>query len=35
MDDPAEAERYMAKAQQVCEQAGLDPDSLVLLPFLG
>jgi hypothetical protein len=29
-----QAEQYMLKAQQVCEQAELDPDSLVLLPFL-
>jgi adenylate cyclase len=32
--DVAEAEQYMEKAQQVCEQSGLDPDSLVVLPFL-
>ena len=30
----AEAERYMQKAQAVCERAGLEPDSLVVLPFL-
>jgi len=24
----------MQKAQAVCERAGLDPDALVLLPFL-
>jgi len=30
-----EAERYLALAQDVCTRAGLDPDSLVLLPFLG
>jgi predicted ATPase/class 3 adenylate cyclase len=30
----AEAEEYMQKAQAVCEQSGLDPDSLVVLPFL-
>ncbi len=32
--DDAQAERYMLEAQQVCERAGLDPDSLVVLPFL-
>ena len=32
--DVAEAETYMEKAQQICEQSGLDPDSLVVLPFL-
>jgi predicted ATPase len=32
--DVAEAEAYMEKAQAVCEQSGLDPDSLVVLPFL-
>ncbi len=31
--DEAQAEEYMRKAQQVCEQAGLEPDSLVVLPF--
>jgi adenylate cyclase len=35
LGDQAEAERYLALAQEVCERAGLDPDSLVLLPFLG
>jgi adenylate cyclase len=35
LGDQAEAERYLILAQEVCEQAGLDPDSLVLLPFLG
>jgi adenylate cyclase len=33
--DQVEAERYLVKAQQVSEQAGLDRDSLVVLPFLG
>jgi adenylate cyclase len=33
--DQAEAERYLTAAQEVCERADLDPDSLVLLPFLG
>ena len=35
LGDEAQAEQYLLKAQQVCEQAGLDPDSLVALPFLG
>jgi adenylate cyclase len=30
----AEAEAYLAKSQQLCEQAGLDPDALMVLPFL-
>jgi tetratricopeptide (TPR) repeat protein len=34
MGDEARAEQYMLKAQQVCERAGLDPDSLIVLPFL-
>jgi adenylate cyclase len=34
MGDETQAEMYMLKAQQVCERAGLDPDSLVVLPFL-
>ena len=33
--DEARAEHYMRKAQEVCERAGLDADSLVVLPFLG
>jgi adenylate cyclase len=32
--DEAEAERYMQQAQEVCERAGLEPDALVVLPFL-
>lgn len=28
------AERYMQKAQELCERAGVDPDALLLLPFL-
>ncbi len=32
--DEARAEAYMQKAQEVCERAGIDPDSLVVLPFL-
>lgn len=34
MGDEARAEEYMRKAQRVCEEAGLDPDSPVVLPFL-
>ncbi len=34
MGDEAQAEQYMRKAQQVCERAGLEPDSLIVLPFL-
>jgi adenylate cyclase len=33
-DDQARAGEFMEKAQQVCEQAGLDPESFVVLPFL-
>jgi adenylate cyclase len=32
--DHTKAEVYLAKSQQVCEQAGLDPDALMVLPFL-
>ena len=32
--DEARAEDYMRKAQEVCERAGIEPDSLVVLPFL-
>ena len=32
--DQARAEEFMRKAQEVCERAGLDPDSFVVLPFL-
>jgi len=28
------AEKYLAKAQEVCERAGLEPDALMVLPFL-
>jgi adenylate cyclase len=28
------AERYLAKAQEVCERAGVEPDALMVLPFL-
>jgi len=31
---PDEAERYLAMAQVVCERAGLEPDALMVLPFL-
>ena len=34
LDDGVQAERYMALAQDTCERAGLDPDALVVLPFL-
>jgi predicted ATPase/class 3 adenylate cyclase len=34
LGDEAQAEHYLLKGQQICEQAGLDPDSLVVLPFL-
>jgi adenylate cyclase len=32
--DDALADEYMAKAQEICERTGLDPDSFVILPFL-
>jgi adenylate cyclase len=32
--DTAQAEAYLRKAQETCERAGLDPDQLVVLPFL-
>ncbi|OUM03631.1 adenylate/guanylate cyclase domain-containing protein [Variovorax sp. JS1663] len=34
VDDAVQAERYMALAQDTCQRAGLDPDALVVLPFL-
>ena len=34
MGDEVQAERFMQKAQAVCERTGVSPDSLVLLPFL-
>jgi predicted ATPase/class 3 adenylate cyclase len=34
LGDDARADDYLARAQAVCERAGLDPDSLVVLPFL-
>jgi hypothetical protein len=30
-----QAEHRMERAQAVCERAGVDPDALVVLPFLG
>ena len=33
--DETQAEQYMIKAGEVCERAGLDPESFVVLPFLG
>jgi adenylate cyclase len=33
--DQALAELYLAKSQEVCERAGLEPDALMVLPFLG
>jgi adenylate cyclase len=30
----AQAETYLAKAREVCERAGLEPDALMVLPFL-
>jgi adenylate cyclase len=34
LDDLLEAERYFALAQEVCVGHGLDPEALVVLPFL-
>ncbi len=34
LDDGAQADRYMALARDTCERAGLDPDALIVLPFL-
>ena len=33
-DDIDEAERYMQLAKDICEHAGVDPDALMVLPFL-
>jgi adenylate cyclase len=33
--DHARAEELMERARQLCERTGLDPDTLLLLPFLG
>jgi adenylate cyclase len=32
--DQAQAEVYLAKSQEVCERAGIEPDALMVLPFL-
>jgi adenylate cyclase len=32
--DQATAEIYLAKAQEICARAGLEPDALMVLPFL-
>jgi adenylate cyclase len=34
LDDSVTAERYMRQAQEVCERAAVDPDALMVLPFL-
>ena len=34
LDNLAEAERYFSLAQDICAQHGLDPQALVVLPFL-
>jgi adenylate cyclase len=34
LGDEGRAEEFMQKAQAVCERAGLEPDALVVLPFL-
>ncbi len=34
LGDDARAEEYMRRAQAVCERAGVEPDSLMVLPFL-
>jgi adenylate cyclase len=34
LGDEARAEQYMCRAQEVCERAGLEPDALMVLPFL-
>ncbi len=34
LGDERQAEEFMQKAQGVCERAGLEPDALVVLPFL-
>ena len=34
LGDTAQAETYILKAQQVCVESGLDPNSLIMLPFL-
>jgi len=32
--DQARAEVYLAKSQEICERAGIEPDALMVLPFL-
>jgi hypothetical protein len=32
--DMSEAEAYFTKAREVCERAGVEPDALLMLPFL-
>ncbi len=32
--DTGTAELYLAKAQEICERAGVEPDALLVLPFL-
>jgi adenylate cyclase len=32
--DQARAEIYLAKSQEVCERAGVEPDALMVQPFL-
>jgi hypothetical protein len=34
LGDAAQGEKYILKAQEVCVESGLDPDSLIVLPFL-
>ena len=34
LGDPVQAEAYLVKANEVCDAAGLDRDTLVVLPFL-
>jgi adenylate cyclase len=34
LDDPEQAEHYMRKATETCERAGIDPDALMVLPYL-
>jgi adenylate cyclase len=34
LGDEPQAEEYMRRAQEVCERAGLEPDALMVLPFL-
>jgi hypothetical protein len=34
LGDEGRAEEFMQKVQAVCERTGLEPDALVVLPFL-